>query len=48
MLSRLRKLVFKIRQKTSAGRFAESIRRVNRLARLMTVIQQKDRRKVGG
>ena len=27
MLSRLRKLVFKIRHKTSAGRFAESLRR---------------------
>ena len=48
MLSRLRKLVFKIRHRTSAARFAESLRRVNRLARLMTVIQQRARRKVGG
>jgi hypothetical protein len=48
VLSRLRKLVFKIRRKTSAGRFADSMRRVNRLARLMTVIQQRGRRKVDG
>jgi hypothetical protein len=48
MLSRLRKLVFKIRPKTSAARFAESMRRVNRLARLMTIMQQRGRRKVGG
>jgi hypothetical protein len=48
VLSRLRKLVFKIRHKTSAGRFAESMRRVNRLARLMTIMQQRGRRKVGG
>ena len=48
MLSRLRKIVFKIRNKTSAGRFADSMRRVNRLARLMTVMQQRGRRKVGG
>jgi hypothetical protein len=48
VLSRLRKIVFKIRQKTSAARFAESMRRVNRLARLMTVIQQRGRRKAGG
>jgi hypothetical protein len=48
VLSRLRKMVFKIRRKTSAGRFAESLGRVNRLARLMTVMQQRGRRKVGG
>ena len=48
MLSRLRKIVFKIRRQASASRFAESLRRVNRLARLMTVIQQRGRRKVGG
>jgi hypothetical protein len=47
VLSRLRKLVFKIRHETPAARFAESIRRVSRLARLMTVIQAKGRRKVG-
>jgi hypothetical protein len=48
VLSRLRKLVFKIRHQTPAARFAETFRRVNRLARLMTVIQQKGRRKAGG
>lgn len=48
MLSRLRKLVFHIRHRTPAARFADSFRRVNRLARLMTVIQQRGRRKVGG
>ena len=50
MLSRLRKIVFKIRHQASASRFAESLRRVNRLARLMTVIQQqqRERRKVRG
>jgi len=48
LLSRLRKLVFKIRQQTPAARFAESMRRVNRLARLMSVIQAKGRRKMGG
>jgi hypothetical protein len=47
VLSRLRKIVFKIRRQASAARFAESLRRVNRLARLMTVIQQRGRRKVG-
>jgi hypothetical protein len=45
VLSRLRKLVFKIRRQASASRFAESLRRVNRLAHLMTVIQQKGRRR---
>jgi hypothetical protein len=39
LLSRLRKLVFKIRHRSPAARFAESMRRVNRLARLMTIIQ---------
>jgi hypothetical protein len=48
VLSRLRKIVFKIRRRTSAACFAESIRRVNRLARLMTIIQQRGRRRVGG
>jgi hypothetical protein len=48
VLSRLRKIVFKIRRQAFAARFAESMRRVNRLARLMTVIQQRGRRKVGG
>ena len=37
ILSRLRKLVFNIRHRTPAARLAESLRRVNRLARLMTV-----------
>jgi len=41
VLSRLRKLVFKIRHRSPNARFAESMRRVNRLARLMTVIQQR-------
>jgi hypothetical protein len=48
VLSHLRKLVFKIRHQTPAARFGESMRRVNRLARLLTVIQAKGRRKVGG
>jgi hypothetical protein len=47
VLHRLRKLVFKIRHKTSTMRFAESMRRVTRVARLMTVIQQRGRRKPG-
>jgi hypothetical protein len=42
VLSRLRKIVLKIRRQASAARFVESLRRVNRLARLMTVIQQGD------
>jgi hypothetical protein len=47
VLSRLRELVFNIRQKDlSAERFAESLRHVNRLVRLMAVIQQKSRLKV--
>jgi hypothetical protein len=48
VLSRLRKLVFKIRHQSPAARFAESMRRVSRLARLMTIIQAKGSRKVGG
>jgi hypothetical protein len=47
MLSRLRKLVFDIRHRTPAARFAESLRRVKRLARLMAIVQQRSRRKVG-
>jgi hypothetical protein len=47
MLGRLRKLVFSIQHRRSAVRFAESLRRVTRLARLMTIIQQKQCRKVG-
>jgi hypothetical protein len=43
VLSRLRKLVFKIRSPTA--RFTESMRRVNRLARLMAIMQQRARRK---
>jgi hypothetical protein len=39
VLSRLRKLVFKIRNRSPATRFIESMRRVNRLARLMAVIK---------
>jgi hypothetical protein len=46
VLSRLRKLVFKIRHRSPAARFADSMRRVNRLARLMTVMQQRGRRLV--
>jgi hypothetical protein len=48
VLSRLRKLVFKIRHKNSAGRFAESMRRVNRFTRLMTIMQLRSRRKEDG
>jgi hypothetical protein len=47
LLGRLRKLVFKIRQQSRAARFVDSIRRVNRLARLMTTIQKKPHQKVG-
>jgi len=39
VLSRLRKLVFKIRNRSPATRFVESMRRVSRLARLMTAIK---------
>jgi len=45
MLGRLRKLVFSIRHRTPAARFAESVRRVSRLARLMTVMQHRPRRR---
>jgi hypothetical protein len=38
MLSRLRKLVFKIQRGTRARRFIEIMRRVNRLARLKVEI----------
>jgi hypothetical protein len=37
MLGRLRKLVFNIRHRSSTPHFVESIRRLNRLARLMTI-----------
>ena len=37
MLSRLRRLVFKIQRQGADARFVESMRRVSRLARLMTV-----------
>ena len=39
MLSRLRKLVFAIRKRTGQSHLADSLRRVNRLARLMSVMQ---------
>ena len=45
VLSRLRKLVFRMRRQLPAARLADSLRRVNRLARLMTVMQQRPRRK---
>jgi hypothetical protein len=35
MLGRLRKLVFNIRHRSSTPHFLESMRRLNRLARLM-------------
>jgi hypothetical protein len=44
MLSRLRNLVFKIRSRKRAERFVESMRRLNRLARLITVMQRKSGR----
>jgi hypothetical protein len=43
MLSRLRILVFKIQRRTRAERFVEIMRRMNRLARLMTVMQRRSR-----
>ena len=46
MLSRLRKLVFSIQHRAPAVRFTESIRRVNRLARLMSMMQRRPLRKV--
>jgi hypothetical protein len=39
LLSRLRKLVFAIRKRTGESRLADSLRRMNRLARLMSVMQ---------
>lgn len=47
MLTRLRKLVFHIRYRAPAARFAESIRRVNRLVRLMSTMQRRSPRKAG-
>ena len=41
MLGLLRKLVFEILHQFPASRFAESMRRINRLARLMTIVQHK-------
>ena len=46
MLSRLRKLVFSIQHRAPAVHFTESIRRVNRLARLMSMMQRRPPRKV--
>ena len=40
MLGRLRKLVFNIRHRSSTPHFVESIRRLNRLARLMTIVRR--------
>ena len=40
MLSRLRKLVFGIRSRSQADRIVEQLRRVNRLARLMAIMQR--------
>ena len=37
MLNRLRSIVFKIRRQAPAAPLSESIRRMNRLARLMTI-----------
>jgi hypothetical protein len=39
MLSRLRNLIFKMRGRTPGARFADIMRRVNRMARLMAVVQ---------
>jgi hypothetical protein len=41
VLNRLRNLIFKMRRRSAGARFAEIMRRVNRMARLMTVIQKK-------
>ncbi len=47
MLGRLRKLVFHIRHRTPAARFSDSVRRVSRLARLMSLMQRRASRKAG-
>lgn len=47
LLGRLRKLVFHVRHRTPAARFTESVRRVNRLARLMVMMQRRPPRKTG-
>jgi hypothetical protein len=44
MLSRLREIVFHIQRRSPGARFAESIRRVIRLARLMTAVRATERR----
>src|SRR4051794_16899910 len=48
LLNRLRSIVFKIRRQAPAAPLGESIRRMRRLARLMTVIQRSRRRKANG
>ena len=40
MLGRLRKLVFNIRHRSSTPHFLESMRRLNRFARLMTIVRR--------
>jgi hypothetical protein len=45
VLNRLRKLVFRVRSQSPNARFGDSLRRVNRLARLMTIMQRKPGRK---
>ena len=46
MLSRLRKLVFAIRKRTGESGLADSLRRMNRLARLMSVMQGRQGRMI--
>ena len=41
MLSRLRKLILKIRRRSPGARFADIMRRVNRTARLIATIQSR-------
>ena len=48
MLTRLRNIVFKIRRQAPTAPLGETIRRMNRLARLMTVIQRSRHRKANG
>jgi hypothetical protein len=47
MLYRLRNLIFKMERQSRGARFAEIIRRVNRMARLMTVVKPGRKSKSG-
>jgi len=45
VLNRLRKLVFRVRSQSPTACFGDSLRRVNHVARLMTIMQRKRARK---